>query len=98
MRHARFDVAHLRVEGVDVPLRAAYLLVAETDGADRPQWKCIAYGLDRAPLPQGRFDVQITTLHGRVLRGDGVLVRSVEGAHVLRGDGDLAGLEADDLH
>ena len=80
-----------------MPLRAAYLLVAESDGADRPQWECIAYGMDRAPLPQGRFDVAITTLEGRLLRGDGVLVRSVEGAHVLRGDGVLAGLVPDDL-
>ena len=97
MRHARFDIASLSIEGVEVPLRAAFLLVAESDLADRPQWECIAYGLEPTPLPQGRYDVAITTLEGRLLRGDGVLVRSVEGAHVLRGDGVLAGLAPDDL-
>ncbi len=97
MRHARFDVASLSIEGVDVPLRAAYLLVAGSDDPLRPEWECIAYARDRAPLPQGRYDVAITTLDGRILRGDAVLVRSVEGAHVVRGDGPLAGLVDDDL-
>lgn len=97
MRHARFDVASLSIEGVEVALRAAYLLVAESEVADRPQWECIAYGVDPAPLPQGRYLVAITTLDGRLLQGDAVLVRSVEGAHVVRGDGPLAGFHADDL-
>lgn len=97
MRHVRFDVASLSIEGVDVPLRAAYLLVAESDVPGRPQWECIAYGQEPAPLPRGRYDVAITTLDGRLLHGDAVLVRSVEGAHVVRGDGPLAGLRADEL-
>jgi hypothetical protein len=95
--HARFDVAHLSIEGVDVALRAAYLLVAESDVAGEPQWECIAYGLDPTPLPQGRYLVALTTLEGRRLEGHAVLVRSVEGAHVVRGDGPLSGLLADDL-
>jgi len=97
VRHARFDVASLSIEGVDVPLRSAHLLVVESDEAARPQWECIAYGLEPTPLPQGRYDVAITTLEGRHLRGDAVLVRSVEGAHVVRGDGPLAGFLVDDL-
>jgi hypothetical protein len=97
VRHARFDVASLSIEGIDVPLRAAYLLVAESEVEGRPQWECIAYGSDPAPLPQGRYVVAIATLDERHLEGDAVLVRSVEGAHVLRGDGPLTGLHADDL-
>jgi hypothetical protein len=95
--HARFDVTSLSVEGVEVPLRAAYLLVAEREVADRPEWECIAYGLDPTPLPQGRYLVTLTTQEGRRLEGQAVLVRSVEGAHVVRGDGPLSGLLADDL-
>jgi len=97
VRHARFDVAFLSIEGVDLPLRAAYLLVAERAELDRAEWECIAYGLDRAPLPEGRHPVVVTTLDGRRLEGHAVLVRSVEGAHVLRGDGPLAGLGEGDL-
>ena len=97
MRHARFDVATLRVEQVPVVLKAAYLLVAEQDGADELQWECLAYALDPLPIARGRYLVEITTLEGRELSGAAVLVRSVEGAHVLRGDGALAGLEPQDL-
>ncbi|MGI8755133.1 MAG: hypothetical protein ACR2MB_04590 [Acidimicrobiales bacterium] len=97
MRHTRFEVASLAVEGVPLPLKAAYLLVAESDGTDQVQWECLAYGLHPAPLAPGRYRVAMTTLEGRVLTGDAVRVRSVEGAHVLRGDGPLDGVTASDL-
>ena len=97
MRHVRFDVATLAVEQVPVTLKAAYLLVAEQEGAEDLQWECLAYALDAAPIAQGRYRVDITTLDGRVLWGAAVLARSVEGTHVLRGDGPLAGLRDEDL-
>lgn len=97
MRHARFDVAHLAVEQVPVALKAAYLLVAEQEGTDVLQWECLAYALDPAPLPQGRYRVDLTTFDGRVLAGPAVLVRSVDGAHVLRGDGPLEGVDPGEL-
>ncbi len=97
MRHVRFDVATLAVEQVPVPLKVAYLLVAEQEGFDRLQWECLAYGLGDAPLAQGRYRVDITTLEGRALSGAAILVRSVDGAHVLRGDGELSGVTTDDL-
>ncbi|WP_426574276.1 hypothetical protein [Aquihabitans sp. McL0605] len=97
MRHARFDVAHLAIEQVPVILKAAYLLVAEQDGIDALQWECLAYALDPAPIPRGTYRVEIDTLDGRRLSGTAVLVRSVDGAHVLRGDGALDGVTADDL-
>ena len=97
MRHVRFDIATLAVERVAVPLKAAYLLVAEQPGAQELQWECLAYALDEAPIAQGRYRVDLTTLDGRVLGGDAILVRSVDGAHVLRGAGALDGIDADDL-
>lgn len=97
MRHARFDIAHLAIEGVGVPLKVAYLLVAEADGSDQLQWECLAYALDEAPVAQGRYRVDLTTLDGRVLGGHAVLVRSVEGSHVLRGDGPLDGVSRAEL-
>ena len=97
MRHARFDVASLAVEGIVVTLRSAYLLVAEQDGIDELQWECLAYALEPTAIPQGTYAVDIVTLYGRDFAGRAVLVRSVEGAHVLRGDGPLAGIRNADL-
>lgn len=97
MRHVRFDIATLAIEGVPVVLKAAYLLVAESEGEDGVQWECLAYAVDTAPFAHGRYGVEFTTLDGRDLRGPAILVRSVEGAHVLRGNGPLDGLRPDDL-
>jgi hypothetical protein len=97
MRHARFDVATLTIEGIALVLKAAYLLVAEQDGLDDLQWECLAYALDPAPLPKDTYAIDIVTLDGRELAGRAALVRSVDGAHVLRGDGPLAGITPDDL-
>lgn len=99
MRHARFDIASLAIEGVAVPLKAAYLLVAETDpdAPGPPAWECLAYGFDTAPLVQARFRIDLTTLDGRMMAGDAIVVRSVEGSHVLRGDGPLDGVVDTDL-
>jgi hypothetical protein len=97
VRHLRFDIATLSVEQVPVTLKAAYLLVAEQEGVEALQWECLAYGLDDRPIPEGRYRVDITTLEGRVLGGPAVLVRSVSGAHVLRGDGLLEGFDPAEL-
>jgi hypothetical protein len=97
MRHARFDVATLVIEGVPVVLKAAYLLVAEQEGIDDLQWECLVYALDPAPIARGTYTVDLIDLAGREFAGRAVLVRSVDGAHVLRGDGPLAGFSARDL-
>ena len=97
MRHVRFDLATVVIEGVPVLLKAAYLLVVEADDGPHPHWEVLAYALDTAPIDKARYRVALTTLDGRELTGDAVLVRSVEGAHVLRGDGPLDGVEDHEL-
>lgn len=97
MRHTRFDVASLRIEGISVVLKTASLLVAEQAGLAELQWECVAYSLDTKELPTGTYSIDIVTLDGRDLAGRAVLVRSVDGAHVLRGDGPLAGITDADL-
>jgi hypothetical protein len=93
MRHARFDIAELAVDRHDVVLKAAYLLVAGGDDGAIPQWEVVAYALAREPLAQRPCRVDLTTLDGRYFRGDALVVRSVEGAHVLRGNGPLEGFD-----
>lgn len=97
MRHARFDVATLAIQRVDVPLKAAYLLVAEVDQGALPHWECVAYALEPAPIEQSTYRVDIVTLDGRRFTGEALLVRSVDGTHVLRGTGELFGIADDDL-
>ncbi len=97
MRHRRFDVATLAIERAPVPLKAAYLLVVDREGQPQLQWECIAYALDPAEVARGRYRVDVTTLDGRVVGGDAVLVRSIDGTHVLRGDGPLSGVTAEEL-
>lgn len=99
VRHARFDVVTLAVDRVEVLLKAAYLLVAETDDGVVPQWEILAYAVTDAPLNQQVYRVDVTTLDGRYFRGNAALVRSVEGSHVLRGAEALIGFDPDlDLH
>ncbi|MEO6988876.1 MAG: hypothetical protein ABI239_09530 [Aquihabitans sp.] len=97
MRHARFDVATASLDRKPLQLKASYLLVAEADQGELPHWECLAYTVDDTPVPQGTYRVDITTLEGRYLMGDAVLVRSVDGAHVLRGTGVLHGITDEDL-
>lgn len=95
MRHTRFDIATIAVDAVDLPLRAAYLLVAETDHGDTPQWEVLVYAVSDEPLEQRIHRVDMVTLDHRRLRGDAALVRSVDGAHVLRGATALDGFDPD---
>ena len=97
VRHARYDVALLAVEGVGLPLKAAYLLAAQSDDNVHPHWECVAYALDPAPISRGAYRLEFETVDGRVLEGEAVLIRSVQGAHVFRGAGPLAGVDPSEL-
>jgi hypothetical protein len=97
VRHVRFDIAALALDRVEVPLKAAYLLVAESDDGEHPQWEVLAYASGGPRFEQKVHRVDVTTLDGRYLRGEAALVRSVEGAHVLRGSGELAGFDPAEL-
>lgn len=97
MRHRRFDVSALRIDGADVGLRYADLVVAEPDGTDDLQWECIVVPLAFDRLSTGAYALTADTACGRTLTGDAILVRSVNGSHVFRGAGPLAGVGTDDL-
>ena len=97
MRSKRFSIAYLRIDGRDVRLKYADLLVAQPDGNEAIDWECVLMPFDPTPMEQGAYDLEVDTIDARVLRGDAVLVRSVQGTHVLRGAGPLTGLEPADL-
>ena len=97
MRARRFALTELRVDGARVELRYGDLVVVAHDGGIGLDWECVATSADGLPLEQGAYRLDLVTLEARDFHGDAVLVRSVDGTHVLRGAGDLQGFELDDL-
>ena len=98
MRSKRFAVSELRIDGGDLRLKYGDLLVVSHDEATEIDWECVAMPVDHEPLDQGAYRIDVVTLEGRELSGDAVLVRSVSGAHVLRGAGPLDGVSGEELH
>jgi len=97
VRHQRFVVAHLQVNGVDLPLRYADLLVARHDNEGDLEWECVAATLRPTHLERGPYGLAVTTPEGRELGGDTVLVRSHDGGLVFRGVGSLGGFAPSEL-
>jgi hypothetical protein len=97
VRSKRFAVATLLIDDRDVRLKYGDLLIVAHDGGTELDWECLAMPFDPAPLDQGAYRLAVETLEGRHLAGDAVLVRSVDGTHVLRGAGPLAGIAVDEV-
>jgi hypothetical protein len=96
VRHRRFAVVGLELDGVPFPLRVADLVVARHDNGTGIEWECIAAGGPEV-LERGPYALRMATDEGRVLGGDVVLVRSFRRGHVFRGIGDLHGLRPGEL-
>lgn len=102
MRHARYDVHRLDLDGVDLPLAYGDLLVAEQDGNPTLQWELqvVLLGAEGpAPVGPGRqpSEVSLRLLDGRTVVGTAFLVRSSERMHVFRGLLPLDGIDAAEL-
>ena len=98
MRSKRFAVTGLRIDGGPVRLKYGDLVVVAHDEATVVDWECVATPVDGEPLEGGAYRLDVVTLEGRELSGDAVLVRSVDGTHVLRGAGPLHGVADSELH
>mgnify|MGYP003466233526 FL=1 len=97
MHHARFTVAHLQVDDVELPLLQADLLVVRREENPALDWELIATSLPGHALDQAPCRLTMDLLEdGRVLHGPALVVRSDEQRHVFRGAGDLDGLRAAD--
>lgn len=88
-------MANLWVDGVELRLKYASVLGVRKAGSDDLDWECVAYALnaEAQPLDLGAYRLRATTIEGPILEGPAVLVRSVDGSHVWRGAGTLAGFE-----
>jgi hypothetical protein len=88
--YQRWVLAHLRVDGDDLRLRYADLISTHDAATGAPDWECVAYGTDQGHrFPPGPYRLEADRVDGSSVAGDGFLVRSVDGAHVFRGLGEL---------
>jgi len=85
------------VNGEDVPLLSADLVVVRRPETDRLDWECVAFTLLMDPFPQEPvFLEMVDVVESRTLSGDALVVRSDQNRHVFRGGGDLSGLMPED--
>ena len=91
MRHKRFPIDHLAVEGRTISVRYCDLLIAITDQQPEPDWECLAASNDEVQLAQGTYALELRS-RARMFNGQAILVRSDGLAHVFRGIGPLTGV------
>ena len=93
MRHARFTLAQVPVDDVELPLMQADILGVRRDETENLDWDLVTTTLPTASLPQAPCRLVMAVLDdGRVLRGPALVVRSDDQRHVFRGAGQLDGL------
>jgi hypothetical protein len=87
----------MTVNGEEVPLLSADLVVVRRPETDRLDWECVAFTLLMDPFPQEPvFLEMVDVVESRTLSGDALVVRSDQNRHVFRGGGDLSGLMPED--
>ena len=85
------------MNGEEVPLLSADLVVVRRPETDRLDWECVAFTLLMDPFPQEPvFLEMIDVVESRTLSGNALVVRSDQNRHVFRGGGDLSGLMPED--
>ncbi len=85
------------MNGEEVPLLSADLVVVRRPETDRLDWECVAFTLLMDPFPQEPvFLEMVDVVESRTLSGDALVVRSDQNRHVFRGGDDLSGLLPED--
>ena len=87
----------MMVNGEELPLLSADLVVVRRPETDRLDWECIAFTMRMDPFPQAPCYLEmVDVVESRTLSGDALVVRSDANRHVFRGGGDLSGLTTED--
>ena len=93
MKSINVTLESMTVNGEEVPLLSADLVVVRRPEYDRLDWECVAFTLLMDPFPQEPvFLEMVDVVESRTLSGDALVVRSDQNRHVFRGGGDLSGL------
>jgi len=97
MKSVNVTLESMTVNGEEVPLLSADLVVVRRPETDRLDWECVAFTLLMDPFPQEPvFLEMVDVVESRTLSGDALVVRSDQNRHVFRGGGDLSGLMPED--
>ena len=97
MKSINVTLESMTVNGEEVPLLSADLVVVRRPETVRLDWECIAFTLLMDPFPQEPvFLEMVDVVESRTLSGDALVVRSDQNRHVFRGGGDLSGLMPED--
>jgi hypothetical protein len=97
MKSINVTLESMTVNGEEVPLLSADLVVVRRPETDRLDWECVAFTLLMDPFPQEPvFLEMVDVVESRTLSGDALVVRSDQNRHVFRGGGDLSGLMPED--
>ena len=97
MKSINVTLESMTVNGEEVPLLSADLVVVRRPETDRLDWECVAFTLLMDPFPQEPvFLEMVDVVESRTLSGDALVVRSDQNRHVFRGGGDLSGLLPED--
>ena len=97
MKSLNVTLESMTVNGEEVPLLSADLVVVRRPETDRIDWECVAFTLLMDPFPQEPvFLEMVDVVESRTLSGDALVVRSDQNRHVFRGGGDLSGLMPED--
>ncbi len=97
MKSINVTLESMTVNGEEVPLLSADLVVVRRPETDRLDWECVAFTLLMDPFPQEPvFLEMVDVVESRTLSGDALVVRSDQNRHVFRGGGDLSSLMPED--
>jgi hypothetical protein len=97
MKSINVTLESMTVNGDELPLLSADLVVVRRPETDRLDWECVAFTLLMDPFPQEPvFLEMVDVVESRTLSGDALVVRSDQNRHVFRGGGDLSGLMPED--
>lgn len=97
MKHKKFRLTGVRLNGVRVDVRYGDLLVAKSTSSEQLDWEVVLSTTDLLRLASAPYDVHMETPGDRELFGPGLLVRSDGQSHVLRGGGPLDGFHESDF-
>ncbi|MDH3708003.1 MAG: hypothetical protein OES57_18210 [Acidimicrobiia bacterium] len=97
LRHVRYLLRSLTLNGVPVSVGTGTLVAARPVGAEAIDWEIVVSSSTPLELEQAVYDIDTCTTQDRALRGSALLVRTDGRSHVFRGAAELDGLTDSDL-
>jgi len=97
LRHVRYLIQSLTLNGVPVSVGTGTLVAARPAGAESIDWEIVVSSAATLELEQAVYDIDTLTTQDRALSGMGLLVRTDGRSHVFRGAAELDGLTDNDL-